>query len=148
MKKHQNSSSSSNSDSDLERHSKRHKSSKSKKEKKEKKEKKDKKEKKSDRVKKEEDTHEKMLKRKGNPIITSDDYFSKSSEFILWLKEAKNIIFNDLNSVESKKLFEKFIRRYNDGVLIAKYYDGISSTEISSSDRSAYKWKLNMVRTK
>ena len=50
-------------------------------------------------------------------VLTEDDYFGRSSEFRLWLLEERQTYFDDLKGDESRRLFEKFVSRWNDGKL-------------------------------
>lgn len=57
--------------------------------------------------------------------ISSDDFFTKSEEFRVWLKLSENVFFEDLTSKEARKLFDKeFVKDYNKGKLTSMYYDG------------------------
>jgi len=57
--------------------------------------------------------------------ITSDDFFTKSEEFRVWLKLSENVFFEDLTSKEARKMFDKeFVKDYNKGKLTSMYYDG------------------------
>ncbi len=59
-----------------------------------------------------------------NPI-SSDDFFTKSEEFRVWLKLSQNVFFEDLTSKEARKIFDKeFVKDYNKGKLTSMYYDG------------------------
>lgn len=46
--------------------------------------------------------------------ITEDDYFAKSAEFRLWLRQAKKKYFEDLSADEARRYFRKFVRAWND----------------------------------
>lgn len=57
--------------------------------------------------------------------ISSDDFFTKSEEFRVWLKLSQNVFFEDLTSKEARKMFDKeFVKDYNKGKLTSMYYDG------------------------
>lgn len=95
-----------------------------------------------------------------------DDYFRMNDEFRHWLsqreqddddddddreskrrrrrRKKRNLRFMDLSDREAKKLFRKFVKRWNDGRLDSEYYDGkISrSTETNASDRTSYRWSF------
>jgi len=49
--------------------------------------------------------------------ITEDDYFARNSEFRLWLQEERKTYFDDLTSDEAHRLFEKFVKKWNEGKL-------------------------------
>lgn len=46
--------------------------------------------------------------------IDEDDYFEKSTEFRLWLKEYKHKYFDELSSKDARYYFKKFVRKWND----------------------------------
>ena len=48
-----------------------------------------------------------------NPI-SEDDYFAKSKEFQLWLHEARSTYLDEVSSEEARKLFKKFVAKWND----------------------------------
>lgn len=92
-------------------------------------------------------------------MISTDDYFRMNDEFRHWLSQReddenressrerkktkkRSLRFMDLSDREAKKLFRKFVRRWNDGRLDREYYDGkISrSTETNASERTSYRW--------
>ncbi|XP_065838172.1 uncharacterized protein [Oscarella lobularis] len=94
--------------------------------------------KKKDKKKKE----RKQKKRCGAEKLTKNDFYNKSAEFRLWLAEKKKIYFDELSSKEAKKLFKKFVTRWNDGKLNEALYKGIPSSELQASSRTRYKWKF------
>ncbi|KAJ3219824.1 hypothetical protein HDU67_009012 [Dinochytrium kinnereticum] len=61
----------------------------------------------------ESDTSAMMKARKGQPRIAVDDYFNKSTEYIVWLKEAKDKYLDDLDAKASRKYFKKFVKKWN-----------------------------------
>eukprot|EP00842_Homolaphlyctis_polyrhiza_P004341 jgi/Hompol1/4908/HPOL_002087-RA len=77
--------------------------------------------------------------------IDEGDYYKKAAEFQTWLSEERSIRFGELKSKEARKLFDKFVRRWNKGKLDKKYYSGIQSTDVDSSQRSGFKWKFKAV---
>ncbi|KAL0084330.1 hypothetical protein J3Q64DRAFT_1129543 [Phycomyces blakesleeanus] len=74
--------------------------------------------------------------------ITEEDYFEKATEFRLWLKEEKRKYFNELDSSDSRYYFKKFVKAWNRFELQEKYYKGLSSAQLASSDTTRYKWKF------
>ncbi|KAI9313394.1 hypothetical protein BX666DRAFT_1864380, partial [Dichotomocladium elegans] len=72
--------------------------------------------------------------------ISNDDYFEKSAEFRLWLKEEKGRYFNDLDTEKARHYFKKFVKAWNRGDLEDKYYNGINAAQLASSDNTRYKW--------
>ncbi|KAI8925595.1 hypothetical protein BC831DRAFT_460211 [Entophlyctis helioformis] len=78
-------------------------------------------------------------------LITDADYFAKSAEFQVWLNTEQKLRFGELESSEARSLFHKFVKRWNRGKLADRYYSGIQPTELTSSERTSYKWKLKNV---
>jgi hypothetical protein len=71
--------------------------------------------------------------------ISEEDYFEKSNELAMWLKEAKGVFFSSLSSEETHKEFAKFVEVWNAGQLTPKYYQGIKS-----APRTAHKWGIKL----
>jgi len=61
--------------------------------------------------------NEEVLNGTPDTTITEDDYFARNSEFRLWLQEERKTYFDDLTSDEAHRLFEKFVKKWNDGKL-------------------------------
>ncbi|KAJ3238511.1 hypothetical protein HDU81_007607 [Chytriomyces hyalinus] len=76
--------------------------------------------------------------------IGPDDFYAKSSEFIVWLKEYRGVFLSSLSSSESHRLFDKFVKRWNKGSLEKKYYDGIAATDLAANERSKHVWKFKV----
>lgn len=74
--------------------------------------------------------------------ITEDAYFEKSTEFRLWLKEHKHKYIDEISSKESRRYFKKFVAKWNDFELDAKFYRGLNSTQLTSSDSTRFKWSF------
>ncbi|KAI8081714.1 uncharacterized protein BX664DRAFT_341091 [Halteromyces radiatus] len=74
--------------------------------------------------------------------ISTDDYFEKASEFRIWLKEKKHKYFNELDADDARYYFKKFVKAWNKYELDEKYYKGINSAHVSSSDTTSYKWSF------
>lgn len=73
--------------------------------------------------------------------ITTADYFRMNAPFTVWLKKKKGVYFDQLEAKASRKLFDKFIDRWNDGELKQKYYDlSRSAAPPDTKDRTGYKW--------
>eukprot|EP00955_Chlamydomonas_euryale_P072156 361313-Chlamydomonas_euryale.AAC.8 len=62
--------------------------------------------------------------------ISDEDYFKKSNEFIAWLHESHQILFNELSTAEAHSHFSEFVRRWNQGRLPAKYYAGLVTAPV------------------
>ncbi|KAG0248281.1 hypothetical protein BGZ95_008130, partial [Linnemannia exigua] len=75
--------------------------------------------------------------------ISEDDYFTKSSEFRLWLRQSKKKYFEDLTADEARKYFKKFVRRWNDFELDESYYKGVRTSQIPSKSMTKYQWKFS-----
>jgi hypothetical protein len=52
--------------------------------------------------------------------ITKDDYYEKSTEFRVWLREHKHRYFEDMKTRETHAYFIKFIKVWNRGKLEGK----------------------------
>ncbi|KAG1474796.1 hypothetical protein G6F56_000131 [Rhizopus delemar] len=74
--------------------------------------------------------------------IDEDDYFEKATEFRLWLKEHKDRYFDELNSKDARHYFKKFVKKWNRNELEGKYYKGLNSSQLDSSDVTRYKWSF------
>ncbi|ORY92066.1 hypothetical protein BCR43DRAFT_446196 [Syncephalastrum racemosum] len=72
--------------------------------------------------------------------ISQDDFYEKANEFRLWLKEEKGRLFADLDKDDTRHYFKKFVKQWNKNELDPKYYKGINSTQLASSDTTSYKW--------
>ena len=60
--------------------------------------------------------------------IDESDYFLKNPEFCVFLVEAKDVYFGELESPEARRLFkDDFVPAWNARMLSSKYYDGIGS---------------------
>ncbi|KAI8064224.1 hypothetical protein BC940DRAFT_306468 [Gongronella butleri] len=72
--------------------------------------------------------------------INKDDYYEKSSEFRIWLKEKKRKFFTDLEKDDARYYFKKFVKAWNAYELDDKFYKGINSSKLDSGDSTSYKW--------
>ncbi|OCH89751.1 hypothetical protein OBBRIDRAFT_793978 [Obba rivulosa] len=74
----------------------------------------------------------------GASPISESDYFLKSDEFRVWLKDEKHKYFDELTSDRARKYFRKFVKAWNRGKLPTSLYSGdISQT---ASSQTGYKW--------
>lgn len=71
--------------------------------------------------------------------ISEEDYFARNAEFSTWLKEKRQLFFNDLSAEETRRLFADFVQAWNGRKLPAKYYGGLVG---SSMRRTNYQWGL------
>ncbi|KAF9980547.1 hypothetical protein BGZ75_008318 [Mortierella antarctica] len=72
--------------------------------------------------------------------ISEDDYFTKSAEFRLWLKQAKKKYFEDMSADDTRRYFRKFVRAWNNFELDESYYKGIRSAQLSGKGTTKYQW--------
>jgi hypothetical protein len=63
------------------------------------------------------------------PTLTEDDYFTRNPEFSLWLRQQKDIYFNDLDTATAHRLFTDFIYLWNKGLLSGKFYHSIDEKD-------------------
>ncbi|KAI1790974.1 hypothetical protein LXA43DRAFT_458102 [Ganoderma leucocontextum] len=73
--------------------------------------------------------------------ISESDYFLKSDEFRVWLKEEKGKYFDELSSDRARKYFRKFVKVWNRGKLSKPLYSGVDKAQAASS-QTAYKWSF------
>ncbi|KAI8617301.1 hypothetical protein BC830DRAFT_1054197, partial [Chytriomyces sp. MP71] len=77
--------------------------------------------------------------------IGEDDFYAKSAEFIVWLREARGgLSLSEIRSSEARRLFAKFVKKWNRGSLASKFYAGIAATDIASNERSKHQWKFKV----
>ena len=76
--------------------------------------------------------------------LTEDDYFSKSREFRVWLREDRDVNFEDLSTEKAKKWFSKFVKEWNEGSLKTKYYDG-KVEQVRTKHKWSFTNKINDV---
>lgn len=76
--------------------------------------------------------------------LTEDDYFSKSREFRVWLRENRDVNFEDLSTEKAKKYFSKFIVHWNDDKLDKKFYAG-KVEQIRTKHKWSFTNKINDV---
>ncbi len=79
--------------------------------------------------------------------ISDSDYFLKNTEFQVWVYAHEGKTFDQLSSHESRKLFSKFVKKWNKKKLPEKFYQGINETEIDSTHRTKHKWNFTMDRS-
>ncbi|KAG0209380.1 hypothetical protein BGX28_010368 [Mortierella sp. GBA30] len=72
--------------------------------------------------------------------ISEDDYFTKSAEFRLWLRQAKKKYFEDMKADDTRRYFRKFVRAWNNFELDESYYKGIRSAQLSGKGTTKYQW--------
>ncbi|KAH9004293.1 hypothetical protein EDB86DRAFT_2797636 [Lactarius hatsudake] len=84
----------------------------------------------------------------GAEPITESDYFLKSSEFRVWLKDDKRKYFDELSGEKARKYFHKFVKEWNRGKLDKSLYAGIDPSKQSATSQTAYKWSFASKRTR
>ncbi|KAI0257400.1 hypothetical protein BJV78DRAFT_1366445 [Lactifluus subvellereus] len=84
----------------------------------------------------------------GAEPITESDYFLKSSEFRVWLKDEKHKYFDELSGEKARKYFHKFVKEWNRGKLDKSLYAGVDPSKQSATSQTAYKWAFASKRTK
>jgi len=84
----------------------------------------------------------------GAEPITESDYFLKSSEFRVWLKEEKHKYFDELSGDKARRYFHKFVKEWNRGKLDKSLYAGVDPSKQTATSQTAYKWSFTSKRTK
>ncbi|KAK0473051.1 hypothetical protein IW261DRAFT_1505511 [Armillaria novae-zelandiae] len=84
---------------------------------------------------------ERRLPRNASPISESD-YFQKSDEFRIWLKDEKGKYFDELSGERARSYFRKFVKAWNRGKLSKKLYAGVDSSSIPATSQTSYKWSF------
>lgn len=84
----------------------------------------------------------------GAEPITESDYFLKSSEFRVWLKDEKRKYFDELSGEKARKYFHKFVKEWNRGRLDKSLYAGIDPSKQSAMSQTAYKWSFASKRSR
>ncbi|TCD67899.1 hypothetical protein EIP91_011833 [Steccherinum ochraceum] len=76
----------------------------------------------------------------GAEQISESDYFLKSDEFRIWLKDEKRKYLDELSGDKARKYFRKFVKAWNRGKLTKSLYAGVDNQPASS--QTAYKWSF------
>ncbi|KAL1683900.1 hypothetical protein EV122DRAFT_200816 [Schizophyllum commune] len=74
--------------------------------------------------------------------ISDRDYFLKSDEFRLWLKDEKRKYFDELSGDKARSYFRKFVKAWNRGKLSREIYAGVDPSATSASSQTSYKWSF------
>jgi len=88
------------------------------------------------------DSEERSALPNGVLSISESDYFLKSAEFRLWLKEEKGKYFDELTGDKARSYFRKFVKAWNRGKLAKSLYSGIDPSTQSATTQTAYKWRF------
>ncbi|KAF8323892.1 hypothetical protein DL93DRAFT_2069984 [Clavulina sp. PMI_390] len=75
-------------------------------------------------------------------VISADDYFLKSDNFRLWLKESKGKYFDELSGEKARHYFGKFVKAWNRGELSDSIYNPSSAATHRASNLTGYKWSF------
>ena len=70
--------------------------------------------------------------------ISEDDYFTRTREFQQWLIDARSTFLDELSSDEARRLFKKFVSKWNTGALSQAIYDAKTSGPAAS--RTRHQW--------
>ncbi|KAJ7589451.1 hypothetical protein C8J56DRAFT_33594 [Mycena floridula] len=74
----------------------------------------------------------------GAASISESDYFQKSDEFRLWLKDEKGKYFDELSGEKARSYFRKFVKAWNRASLSRSFYAG----DIEPLGTTGYKWSF------
>ena len=74
--------------------------------------------------------------------ISSNDYYKYYTEFSDWALKEKSKYLDEMNTKKRKKLFKKFMNKWNDGKLAEKYYKTFTSLSIDNKQKTRYKWSF------
>ncbi|KAH7060941.1 hypothetical protein BKA62DRAFT_424946 [Auriculariales sp. MPI-PUGE-AT-0066] len=77
----------------------------------------------------------------GAKRISESDYFLKSDEFRVWLKDEKDRYMDELSTDKARKYFKKFVKAWNRGELASRLYSGVDSDTVRSH-QTGYKWSF------
>ncbi|KAA1477242.1 hypothetical protein DENSPDRAFT_844441 [Dentipellis sp. KUC8613] len=78
----------------------------------------------------------------GAEPISESDYFLKSPEFRVWLKDEKRKYFDELSGEKARKYFRKFVKEWNRGRLHKSLYAGVDPSSQAANSQTAYKWSF------
>ncbi|KAJ1539954.1 hypothetical protein HK405_012229, partial [Cladochytrium tenue] len=77
------------------------------------------------------------------PVDPRADYYLRSAEFIVWLKDTKHKFLSDLSTRRSHRYFRDFAELWNRGALDARFYrNEVTTTAMASNERTGYRWKF------
>eukprot|EP01084_Bolivina_argentea_P149438 261050_1 len=74
--------------------------------------------------------------------ISTDDYYKYHTEFADWALVKHKKFLDEISTKKCKKLFKKFVKKWNDGKLEEKYYKTFSSLSIDNNQKTRYKWSF------
>ncbi|KAF8600620.1 hypothetical protein BDV93DRAFT_538677 [Ceratobasidium sp. AG-I] len=86
----------------------------------------------------------------GASKISDSDYFQKSTQFRIWLRNEKGKYFDELTGERARHYFRKFVKAWNRGQLPQELYGADAATESAqpASSQTAYKWSFVNNRSK
>ncbi|KAG9222135.1 hypothetical protein CCMSSC00406_0009586 [Pleurotus cornucopiae] len=79
--------------------------------------------------------------------ISESDYFLKSAEFRIWLKDEKRKYFDELSGEKARSYFRKFVKAWNKGKLSKSLYAGADPASVAANQTS-YKWSFASKQTR
>lgn len=83
------------------------------------------------------------VKGKGDhPTISESDYFLRATEYRIWLSSTKGLFLQDMESKQARKIFKKFVKAWNEGLLSDQLYKGIASSGVEANSLTRHKWKF------
>jgi len=68
----------------------------------------------------------------------------RTAEFQVWLREEKGRTLQEMKSSKARKLFARFVRKWNDGDLWPEIYAGVNATEVPAAQRTTFRWNLDV----
>ncbi|KAF9260793.1 hypothetical protein L218DRAFT_906430 [Marasmius fiardii PR-910] len=80
--------------------------------------------------------------------ISESDYFQKSNEFKVWLKDEKGKYVDELSGDKSRSYFRKFVKAWNRGKLSSTLYAGIENSDLPATSQTSYKWSFTSKSTR
>ncbi|EJD03527.1 uncharacterized protein FOMMEDRAFT_83603 [Fomitiporia mediterranea MF3/22] len=76
----------------------------------------------------------------GAEPLQDSDYYLKNAEFRSWLKEEKDIFFDELSGEKARSYFRKFVKAWNRGKLPKSYYSHENALIQPAASQTAYRW--------
>ncbi|KAF8594559.1 hypothetical protein BDV93DRAFT_535071 [Ceratobasidium sp. AG-I] len=95
-------------------------------------------------------TPELSLSSLGVSKISESEYFQRSTEFRIWLRDQKGKYFDELTGERARHYFRKFVKAWNRGQLPRELYkvDAAAESTQPASSQTAYKWSFTNNRSK
>ena len=79
-----------------------------------------------------------------SPLLDSQkDYFAFHQHLFVYLHREEGLAFNDLTSSETHQAFERFVEKYNRGILESDYYkDPLPAAALEEAKTTKHKWSF------